>query len=923
LQYNTDLFEEKTIRQMAEHLLGLLEDIVEKVDTPLSRLKLRQSDRAEAMLRVLEGSKTTGKQFTCVHDRIAAMAARQGEEIALVDAASSMTYGELFRKTGQIAAYLRDIGVTEEMPIGVCLPRTNLMVPVLLGVMSAGASYVPMDPDFPAESLAYMLDDVAAPILLTTKETAFEAPAGVRTIHVDSILASQQPTVEFDPIDPDRLAYTIYTSGSTGRPKGVQISHLGLANFLDSMADEPGLTRSDRLLAVTTISFDIAALELYLPLMQGGRVVIADKAATVDPQSLCTMLREHEITTMQATPSTWQMLIHWGWQGQSGLRALSGGEALPVSLASALLGYGLPLWNLYGPTETTIWSTATEIASDMIAGQPSVPLGTPIANTSLCLLDRGFQEVSVGIAGELHIGGDGLARGYAKRPALTAERFLPDPRSQMPGARLYRTGDRTRLRHHKDGLQLNYLGRTDFQVKIRGRRIELGEIEATLDSMSLIRESVVTLHDPGSAKARLVAWLIAEDGEMPDHASCVAFLQGKLPRHMIPDRFAVLDSFPMTANRKIDRGALSRRGLPTRPYRQENVLRPRNRHELAIAAIFSRFLGLEQVAIDDDFFALGGHSLLAVPMIAEINETLNCQLPLRILFENPTVMALARWAAQEADADFDPCLVPMRAVGEETPLFFVHPVGGTPFCYQALVDLLPNRHPVYAFQAPGIEGGPVVDDLDTLVTRYLKALEHEVPEGPVFLAGWSLGGVIAWELAARLTAKGRTVRVFLLDTGFPSVQKTAPDERSLLTSFVAGGDPVFVEIVNGMDTNEDLETILETVSDRAKASGLLPETTTVQQVERYFSVFKANNLATWNYRPSQIRAELVLLHVSSQRPVSIEAWVDLATEGSKTFALPGTHENMVLFPNVSHLASAMSECLRRAPCDKTTEEGED
>ena len=487
----------------------------------------------------------------CLHELVAEQARRTPDAVAVEFRDRQLTYRELDARANQLAHHLAALGVRPGVLVGVCVERSSEMVVGLVGVLKAGGAYVPIDPAYPSDRQAYMLENSEAPVIVTEERLRDGLPVTDATVVcLDSDwpsiarLPAEPPAVD---ADPEQLAYVIYTSGSTGLPKGVQISHRALVNFLVTMREVPGLGADDVLLAVTTLSFDIAGLELYLPLVTGARVVIAPGETTSDPRALMELLQDSGATVMQATPTTWRLLLDAGWTGGQGLKALCGGEALPASLADGLVGTGVELWNMYGPTETTIWSTCARVTT---AGQ-LITIGRPIANTKLYILDASMNPVPVGVPGELWIGGDGLARGYRGRPDLTAERFIPDPFDLTSGARIYKTGDLTRYR--ADG-EVEYIGRIDHQVKVRGFRIELGEIETVLSRHPAVASAVVAARGTG-ADAELAAYVIPR-GVPVAALGLRQYLTQKLPDYMVPSTVTSLEAFPQTPNGKVDRKAL-------------------------------------------------------------------------------------------------------------------------------------------------------------------------------------------------------------------------------------------------------------------------------------------------------------------------------------------------------------------------------
>ncbi|HEX6039303.1 MAG TPA: amino acid adenylation domain-containing protein [Longimicrobium sp.] len=631
--------------------------------------------------------------FVPVHRRIAETVARMPDAAAVEGADGALTYAALAARSAEVAAALRTRGVGRGSLVAVCLDRSARMVAALLGVLRAGAAYLPLDPEYPADRIAYMLDDSGAALLLT--ERALEPalpPSAVPRLRIEdvadsadsastdsadsasaaSIAASFDDDASFEDVevDAEELAYVIYTSGSTGRPKGVMVRHGGVSSFLRSMAEAPGLRADDTLLALTTIAFDISVLELFLPLTVGARVVVAAREQAADPALLAARIESADAGVVQATPATWAMLLASGWTPRAGMRVLAGGEALPRPLADRLLAAGADLWNLYGPTETTIWSSTGRVAAE-----GGVTLGGPIANTTLYVLDLALNPAPLGVHGELFIGGAGVARGYLHRPALTAERFIPDPFG-APGSRLYRTGDRVRRR--ADGA-LEFGGRVDFQVKLRGFRIELGEIESALRAHPAVGAAVALVREDVPGDARLVAYLTPKDGGadprngadppgatgLPNGAELRAHLRGRLPEYMVPSAFVALDAFPLTPNGKVDRRALP---APDGRVEARAYTAPRTPAEHALAEIWREVLRLDRVGLEDDFFELGGHSILATQVISRIRRELGVELPLRAVFEAGTVRALAGrlHGAQAADG---PELAPVPRVAR-MPLSF-------------------------------------------------------------------------------------------------------------------------------------------------------------------------------------------------------------------------------------------------------------
>ncbi|MBD2741475.1 non-ribosomal peptide synthetase [Coleofasciculus sp. FACHB-1120] len=635
-EYNKNLFDASTIQRMAGHFQTLLESIVANSDRAISTLPFLTQPEQHQLLWEWNNTHTNDSPDRCLHELFEEQAERTPDAIAVVFDNQQLTYAELNTKAHQLAHHLQKLGVKPEVLVGICVERSLEMVIGLLGILKAGGAYLPLDPAYPPERLAFMLEDAQVPVLLTQKRLLNLLPSqNAQVVCLDSDWGNQQIHSQNPIPNPSNLAYVIYTSGSTGRPKGVQISHACVVNFLISMRQKLGINQLDILLAVTSLSFDIAALEIFLPITVGSRVVVVSREIASDGAQLLTTLTDSGATIMQATPATWRMLLAAGWQGNKNLKILCGGEALPRQLAAQLLVRGDRLWNLYGPTETTIWSTI-----HLVESRDAISIGRPIANTQVYILDRSLQPVPVGVTGELYIGGKGLSRGYLNRPELTAEKFIANPfldqseKSEL----LYKTGD---LARYLPNGELEYLGRIDHQVKVRGFRIELGEIEAVLSQHPAVQQAVVIAREANSSDKNLLAYVVpmpAEAATTP--AQLRSFLKEKLPDYMVPSAFVLLEAIPLTPNGKIDRRALPEPDT-TRPELERIFVSPRTAMEEVVAGIWTQVLGLQQVGVCDRFFDLGGHSLLATQVMSRLREAFQVELPLRYLFESPTVAGLA------------------------------------------------------------------------------------------------------------------------------------------------------------------------------------------------------------------------------------------------------------------------------------------
>jgi amino acid adenylation domain-containing protein len=628
-QYNSDLFDRATIRRWLHAYETLLRAAIERESSQFSALPLVDAS-ARTELDALQPPPVAFDRSCRMHQFFERQCDRGPTRIALRDGNLELSYAELEARANRVAHVLRGHGVHRGALVGLALDRSADMLAALLGILKAGAGYVPLDPQFPAERLAYMAADAGLAMLLTTREHATHFDLRGRPVllfdeHAPRIAAAPATRLESDQAAalPEDAAYVIYTSGSTGRPKGVIVPHRAVSNFLDSMLREPGLGAHDRLLAVTTLSFDIAVLELLLPLAAGAQIVLADRDTAGEGPALRALLEDSHATVMQGTPSSWRLLIDAGWTGSTEFKALCGGEPMAPDLATALLARCGSLWNVYGPTETTVWSTCARVVQAPGAQAPDIHIGRPIGNTSVWILDAHGELCPFGVPGEICIGGEGVTKGYLNRPELTAERFVADRFTWSPeltsgnaSALLYRTGDRGRWR--PDG-NLEHLGRLDHQVKVRGYRIELGEIEANLAARDEIARSLVIVREDRPNDQRLVAYVVAKPGAAVDEAALRAHLRELLPSYMLPQHFVVLEEIPLLPNGKIDRNSLPSpvakdEAVSPRPGTSGEAADPRVRY---LSAIWSELLGLP-AGPDDNFFELGGHSMLAVQMAGRV-----------------------------------------------------------------------------------------------------------------------------------------------------------------------------------------------------------------------------------------------------------------------------------------------------------------
>jgi amino acid adenylation domain-containing protein len=631
-EYATDLFDEYTVVRMARHFERLLDAATRDPDAPLASHVLTTEDERRALLEEWGAGPPAEVPAEPVHRRFGAQAARTPDAVAVTGGGERATYAELEAWANRVAGALRDRGAAPGQVVGVHVDRSVGMVAALLGILKTGAAYLPLDPVYPPDRIAWMLQDSGAALVLTDVD-------GFRGDNVVSLPPRPAAGEGVDAVSVDAgprdRAYLIYTSGSTGRPKAVDVEHGTLSSMLASVAHAPGMAADDVTLAVTTISFDVSVPELFLPLVTGARVVVAGRDEVVDGPALARMIAAEGVTVMQATPATWRLLVQSGWQGAPRLRAIATGEALTAELAESLLARAGEVWNLYGPTEITVWATGHRVTEP---GVGLVSIGRPMANVRAYVLDERLRPVPAGVPGELYVGGGGVTRGYLGRPELTAERFVADPFAGSD-ARMYRTGDR--VRWAADGT-LTFMGRLDGQVKLRGYRIELGEVESELlrhpgvsAAAALVREDV-----PGDP--RLTAYVVGRDGQAaPAGAELRGYLRERLPEYMVPSAFVPLDALPLTGSGKTDRKALPAPDLAAEAASPAEVVAPRNVVEDMLAEIWTDVLRREGFGVTQNFFALGGHSLLATQCIVRIGETFEVDVPIRTFFQDPTIAGLS------------------------------------------------------------------------------------------------------------------------------------------------------------------------------------------------------------------------------------------------------------------------------------------
>lgn len=691
------------------------------------------------------------------------MVKSNADSIAVSFNGKDITYKKLKDESDKLAHLLQTSGVNQGDIVGLCLNRSIEMVIALLGIIKSGAAYLPLDPFFPDKRLEYMLVDSAAKFLIT-ESSLFPKFNYYKSNFID---ISEIKNVKIDkPIEDksneNSLAYVIYTSGSTGNPKGVQILHSALTNFLLSMQKTPGLSADDNVLALTTLSFDISGLEIFLPLVTGARITIASREEAKDGKTLLEKIKKQKVTVVQATPSTWKMLIDSGWNEKLNIKALCGGEALSQDLAEQILNRVHELWNMYGPTETTIWSSCSKV----INGEP-IHLGRPIANTQFYIVDKDLNFCPPGVPGELLIGGAGLSVGYLNKEELTKEKFIPNPFDKKNKTRVYRTGDLVKL---NPKLQIEFLGRIDNQVKIRGYRIELDEIENVIRKVEGVKDCAVIVKEINNDKKIVAYYTNSNKSTGEDLSSFINSIREiairNLPDYMIPSLIIPIEDLPLTPNNKIDKKALAAKEITAVVSHTSNS-KPENETQKILLEIWETLLGIPGIGIDDNFFEIGGHSILAAQMLADFEKQTGKRIPLAEMFTAQTIRQLAGIVEKETiNLKWTPLVEIKKGESALAPLFLIHGAEGNVLLYRDLANRLNSNITVYALQAKGLDGKNSFNySIEEMAEDYIPAIKSVQPSGPYHIGGYCMGGSVAYEIAMRLTARGEQVaNVFLLET---------------------------------------------------------------------------------------------------------------------------------------------------------------
>ena len=914
LEYNSDLFENATIRRLRGHFETLLAGIVADPARAIADLPLLTApERHQLVVEWKAGGAPPVPP--CIYDWFGAQVERTPDAVAVIWQDQQLRYRELDRRAAHLARQLQVAGVGPEVAVGLCVDRSPDLVVSVLAIMRAGGAYVALDPGYPAKRLAAMLEDARPPVVVTQRRLVDRLPLhGARIICIDDLPEVDVPPLAPVALCPANLAYVIYTSGSTGRPKGIAITQgsvvalIAWAGRVFTPAELAGT------LASTSICFDLSVFELLVPLAYGGAIILAGNLLEL-PQ----LEAADRVTLINTVPSAMVALLEAAELPPGAGTINLAGEPLAQALVEQL--YRRPsvrrVLNLFGPSEDTTYSTYAEVAPGS-----TPPIGRPIDHTRCSILDPALQPVPIGIAGELYLGGAGQARGYPSHPDLTAERFIPDPFSATPGARLYKTGDLARYR--ADG-EIQFVGRIDHQVKLRGFRIELGEIEAALERHPAIREAVAVVRADGPDGPQLAAYIAARDGCAMAHEEVGAFLRDRLPAYMLPNVIETLPALPRFANGKLDRAALPPPAA-TSSGTARTVIAPRDTLELQLVHIWECLLKRHPIGVTDNFFDLGGHSLLAMRLMSELNRRWDRSVPVSALFGAATVEQLAVLLRASSAAAWSP-LAPIQPNGSKQPLFCVHPIDGSVICYAALARCLDAERPIYGLEATGLASGQQPHAaIEPMASAYIEAIQAVQPRGPYLIGGWSFGGVVAFEIARQLCRQGHEVsRLVLFDSRPPVVagRHADVDEARLLAQFTKNMTGVWQKVFGIMGKTahvlryparrDEIDAQLRHLLHQTRTAALVPPDADLTHMRRLWNVWSAHTNAFSHYAAQPCAVPALLFQANSRSRWQLDerahGWQRLCSGPFEHRTVAGTHHSMLAHPRVQGLAAQLRACL--------------
>jgi len=904
-EYNTDLFHEQTIERLHSHLQKLLHEIVDTPNVPVSRLQLLPEEEARLTLKTWNATEQQVKSGLSAHQLFEQRAAAQPDAPAVVFGDRQLSFNELNGRANQLAHYLREQGLQPETIVGVSMDRSPEMIIGLLAVLKAGGAYLPIDPNYPGERIRYIIEDSHLSLLLTQKSLKDKfRSTGVRMLVLEE-LQTQTASLSQENLPnlshADNLAYIIYTSGSTGRPKGTMLQHRGLCNLVQTLGSFYQLSPGRRVLQFASFSFDASVDEIFDTLINGATLHLIAKETLLSGTGLIETLKKDRITNITLPPSVISVLRPQDFPDLQHIT--TAGEACPPELANRWYDK-VNFVNGYGPTENTVCSTAYKVAEKVSA--KAVPIGKPIGNVTVYVLNEALEAQPIGVPGELYIAGPALARGYLNRPDLTAERFIPNPFSDKAGARMYRSGDL--VRYLPDG-NLEFLGRIDQQVKIRGFRIELGEIESILRRQPSITDAVVTAHKTENGQQHLAAYVIGRQKEALNSKALKEKLHEVLPEYMVPDVFVPLESFPLTPNGKINYRALPAPHFDASGEVKERVL-PRTPLESRLADIWKDVLGIAAVGVTDSFFDLGGHSLLAMKLLTAVEQKLNKDVNLVNFFQQPTIEHMAKLIEEEARFESGAMLITLRKGKDERPLYFVHPSGGSVHHYAELARLLDTDQAVYGIQAQGLDGkSPLHKTIEDMASAYIQTMQAKQPHGPYVLASWSLGVIIVHEMARQLANMGEETALLMQFDQGPAVHHDSPkDTAEMLTTMFKRYFKVDTEYLRTLKEDDQYKFVIK----KAKKHRAIPRFVRLADFKRYIIVNETQIQAWLDYEAKPYPGEMVLFRSqeNADNPQADLGWSSLVKDVT-IVDVPGDHISMLLQPHVETLAQKISDLLKK------------
>ena len=912
LEYDASLFKRETVEQFIACYRSFLSHAALGVEKRIDEIPILDDAQRHQILVAWNSTESAVPVDACIHGRFEEQVARRPHAVAVRHDDGHLTYGQLNERANQVAHYLRRLGIGPEAIVGVLMAPSLEMIVAILGILKAGGAFLPLDANYPQERLAFMVENSRAAALLTSERLAGRVPvasAGVVALDAewDNVSAESKENLDGAPAS-DGLAYLIYTSGSTGVPKAVMLHHRGACNLAEAQSEVFALTSGHKVLQFASLSFDASVWEILMALLSGGTLFLGAKEALMPGPALTDLIQSQGITHVTLPPSVLSVLPKHELEILS--TVIVAGEACPSQLVRDWAA-GRRFFNAYGPTETTVCATVCRCSD----GSRTPSIGRPIANTRVYILDDRLQPVPVGAVGEMYIGGTGLARGYLSEPQLTAQKFVADPFARTPGTRLFKTGDLARFR--PDG-QIEFVGRIDHQVKVHGFRIELEEIEAALRTHDGVREAVVTVREDAPGGKRLMAYVVPHTHDRLFSDELRGYLKDRLPEFMLPSMFVIMESLPLTSAGKIDRKALP---APTLGETGETYAAPRDAVELRLVQLWEDLLDTRPISVNSNFFELGGNSILVALMTGQIHRAFGVKIPVAVLFQEPTVEELGVILRRHPQSLPQSSLVPIQAKGSRRPFFCIHPAGGNITCYVGLARHLGTDQPFYGLQDRALDAeAPLHGSSEEMAAAYVDVLREVQPDGGYLLGGWSMGGIVAYEMGVQLQRAGQHVGLLaLFDTPAPAPADQSAGEMddadllvAILSNLLGDAPQLSADYLRRLSADEQMLCVMELAR---KANRALPDLE-LAQAHRLLRVFKNNSGIARAYRPQPYPGRLTLFKAGDRAsdPADGQAmgWDQWAMGGVAIQTVPGSHQNMIFTPHVETLAERLWASLDEA-----------